>query len=122
MGNTCKNENSTSKIVQRKIEIDIVCGKYRTGEKVPSTRELVEMYNIGTSTSQKILNEMSADGILNNFHGKGYFVNEGAKEILQKTLMKELITGFNSYVDFACELNLDKNLIQNIINEIYSKK
>lgn len=36
--------------------------------------------------------------------------------------MKELITGFNSYVDFACELNLDKNLIQNIINEIYSKK
>ena len=89
---------------------------------MPSTRELVEMYNIGTSTSQKILNEMSADGILNNFHGKGYFVKEGAKEILQKKLMKELITGFNSYVDFACELNLDKNLIQNIINEIYSKK
>ena len=68
-----KNENFTKgQLIQFDIELKIIMGAYKPGELVPSVRSLAKMYNIGTSTSQSILEKLSRESILVMEQGIGF--------------------------------------------------
>lgn len=60
--------------VKREIEIDIINGKYSTGEKLPSIKQFAEIYNIGVTTTQKVFDELVRDGVVYKKWGVGFFV------------------------------------------------
>lgn len=49
-------------------------GEYLEGNKLPSERQLSEMYNISRVTVRQTLNQLVQDGIITKKHGKGNFV------------------------------------------------
>lgn len=56
------------------IVASIVSGQYRTGDKLPSQRELSEKFGVSTVTTRKALELLSANGIIATKHGTGSFV------------------------------------------------
>lgn len=63
----------------------------RSGEKIPSERELSEIYSISRATVRQALSELQRQGIIYKIQGKGNFVS-------QKRINQEL-NGFYSFGD-----------------------
>lgn len=51
-------------------------GTWKVGLKVPSERELMEMYNVSRATVRKALEELMTDGLIYRKQGIGTFVSE----------------------------------------------
>jgi GntR family transcriptional regulator len=62
--------------VKNTLEAEIGEGKYGTGERLPSERELCERYGISRMTARQALKELERNGLVFSRVGKGTFVNE----------------------------------------------
>ena len=62
-----------------KIQMDIISGLYKPGDKLPSVRELAQEASVNPNTMQKALAELERKGFLYTIKGRGNFVtyNEG---------------------------------------------
>ncbi|WP_432663267.1 GntR family transcriptional regulator [Wukongibacter baidiensis] len=54
---------------------EINSGKYKENDKLPSERELCEMYDISRATVRQTIQELEKDGYIYKQHGKGTFVS-----------------------------------------------
>ena len=88
--------------VKYDIELKILSGEYPAEEKVPSVRKLAELYDIGTSSSQKVLERLCQEGTIVMEVGVGYRVN--GKCINQ--LRKEHKDRLSKILEQACEYAL----------------
>lgn len=61
---------------------DIVDGRLKVEEQVPSTNELSRFYNINPATARKGLQTLVDKGIIYKQRGVGMFVAKGAREAL----------------------------------------
>ncbi|MDC7248680.1 MAG: GntR family transcriptional regulator [Sphaerochaetaceae bacterium] len=52
-------------------------GIYKTGEAIPSERELIEYFNVSRITIRKAIDELVAKGFLTKVQGKGTYVKSG---------------------------------------------
>lgn len=58
------------------ITADIFAGKLRPGDRVPSERELTEIYRVSQMTTKNALNELAEQNLIVRIKGKGSFVND----------------------------------------------
>jgi len=54
---------------------EINSGKYKENDKLPSERELCEMYDISRATVRQTIQELEKEGYIYKEHGKGTFVS-----------------------------------------------
>lgn len=82
-------------IVER-IQIDIVSGKYKSGEKLPSVRELAAEAAVNPNTMQKAFAELERTGLVYSQRTSGRFITEDTTMIeqLKKQLAEEKIAEF----------------------------
>ncbi len=66
-------DESLVKEVQTDLEFKIITAELAPGEKFPSIRDLAKMYDIGTSTAQKIVNNLNAEDVLAKRRGVVFF-------------------------------------------------
>lgn len=96
---------------------DIVSGRLKEGEKVPSTNELSRFYNINPATARKGLQTLVDSEVIFKQRGVGMFVKEGAKV---KLLQERRHDFFEQYVkpmlEEADRLNLSKESVIELIN------
>lgn len=80
------------------IRIEIVSGKFKKGERIPSVRELALMMKVNPNTMQKALNELENQKLIYTERTNGKFVTEDEKLIqnIKKELAKEKV---NNYLD-----------------------
>ena len=80
------------------IRIEIVSGKFKKGERIPSVRELALMMKVNPNTMQKALNELENQKLIYTERTNGKFVTEDEKliENVKKELAKEKV---NNYLD-----------------------
>ena len=52
-------------------------GIYKTGEAIPSERELIEQFQVSRITIRKAIDELVAKGFLTKVQGKGTYVKSG---------------------------------------------
>lgn len=72
------------------LEQQILQGHYK--EKIPSERELMEMYEVSRSTVREAVSTLVHEGILEKRHGKGTFVStKPVQEWLKMTGFSEVI-------------------------------
>ena len=90
------------------IRIDIVSGKFKKGQKLPSVRELSSSLHINPNTVVKAYRLLEEQGFIHSLPGKGSFVSR--KQTLQTELFKnqidELIKEIvvkSKYVDLSFE-------------------
>lgn len=78
------------------LQLRIVSGEYRAGQRMPSVRELAAQAEVNPNTMQKALSEMEQKGLLYSQRTSGRFVTEDQNMIekIKKNLAKEQIIAF----------------------------
>ena len=101
-----------------RIQTDIISGKYKPGDKLPSVRDLASEASVNPNTMQKAFSELERTGLVYTQRTAGRFITEDTELIdeLKKDFAKEKITEF---IDLMQKLGFSKEeilaLIQNTI-------
>ena len=79
-----------------KLRIEIVSGKLKKGERLPSVRELALIAKVNPNTMQKALVELENQKLIYTERTNGKFVTENAKliEKAKKELAKEKLNNY----------------------------
>ena len=96
------------------LALDIVTGKYKAGEKIPSVRELACMFKVNPNTALKALSELENLKLIYTERTNGKFVTKDKKVIdnYLKNLAKEKT---KIYLKEMNNLGFDKNKIKDLI-------
>lgn len=105
----------------QKIKADIVSGKIKGGDKMPSVRELSEIFKVNPNTVQRVFLELEREGIICSQRGIGTFVSEGT-EIIKKLKITQVQGYAESFADKMLELGLSKNEILEYLEKILEGK
>ncbi len=78
------------------IKMDIVIGKLKAKDKLPSVREMATNLNVNPNTLQRSYQELERLGIVYTQRGMGTFVGEDENMVnnLKKEMAKEVIDSF----------------------------
>lgn len=89
------------------IKRDIVTGKLKPGNKLPSVRELALKFSINPNTASRVYSELESEGVCFTKRGMGTFATEDPQMILQMKaeLAQELVTHF---IDGMRSLGIEK--------------
>lgn len=81
-----------------KLRIEIVSGKIKSGERIPSVRELALTARVNPNTMQKALAELESEGLVYTERTNGKFVTDNKEliEKIKKELAKEKV---NNYIN-----------------------
>lgn len=82
-------------IIER-IQMDIIAGHYKPGDKLPSVRELAQEASVNPNTMQKALSELERTGLVYAQRTSGRFITEDISMIekLKSQLAEEIVTQF----------------------------
>ena len=102
-------------IVER-IEMDIISGKYKPGDKLPSVRDLAAEAAVNPNTMQKSFTELERTGLVFSQRTTGRFITEDTSMIdeLKSTLAKDKITELLSFMQ---QLGFQENEILAMIGQ-----
>lgn len=102
-------------IVER-IEMDIISGKYKPGDKLPSVRDLAAEAAVNPNTMQKAFTELERTGLVFSQRTTGRFITEDTSMIdeLKSTLAKDKITELLSFMQ---QLGFQENEILTMIGQ-----
>jgi len=89
------------------IKMDIVTGKLKSKDKLPSMREMATNLKVNPNTLQRSYQELERLGIVYTLRGTGTFVGEGkdmvddlksgmAKEVIESFILRMKSLGFNN--------------------------
>ena len=106
-----------------KIKIEIISGKLKPGEKLPSVRELALIAKVNPNTMQKALIDLEELGFITTERTNGKFVTTDVEliENMKKGLAREFVEnylkdmqdiGFTYQESIDYLLNLKENLIK----------
>ena len=92
--------------ITKKLELEIVSGQLKPGEKIPSVRELALIARVNPNTMQKALLDLENKGLIYTERTNGKYVTENKEliEKLKKELAKEKV---NTYVTDMKQIGID---------------
>ena len=99
----------------QKLALDIVTGKYLSGEKIPSVRELSNMYKVNPNTVQKALSELEEVKLIYTERTNGKFVTENKKVIedyLESLAKEKTVIYINDMKDLGYSLKEIMGMIE----------
>jgi len=99
-----------------KIKKDIVLGKIKKGEKLPSVRIMAGELKVNVNTVQRVYQELERKGITFPQRGKGSFVTED-EEIIQKIKLEMANELLNNFVEGMRELGYSNKIIFECLND-----
>ncbi len=70
---------------------EIISGKYKDDDRIPSVREYSVLLEVNTNTVVKAYDYLSREEIINTKRGLGYFVINGAKQHILKMRRNEFM-------------------------------
>ena len=114
-----KFEQSSPIYIQiiQKVKADIVSGKLKGGEKMPSVREFSETFQVNPNTVQRVFIELEREGITYSQRGIGTFVAEGS-DVINKLRTTQAEGYAKRFTDEMLELGLTKNEIYEYLEKV----
>ncbi len=104
--------------IVEKIQIDIVAGIYKAGDKLPSVRELAAQAAVNPNTMQKALTELERTGLVFTNRTSGRYITED--ETLLAQTRKELATQeISAFLKKMRRFRYTEKEIFNLIQELY---
>lgn len=86
--------------IVEQIQLDIISGKYKQGEKMPSVRELANVYKVNPNTMQRAFAELEDLRLVYTERTNGRFVarEEGLIEDIKTQIAKSKVDEFLHYM------------------------
>ena len=104
-----------------KIRLEIISGRLKSGERLPSVRELALTTRVNPNTMQKALLELENEGLVYTERTNGKFVTEN-KELIEKMrneLAKEKV---NNYLNDMKNIGISYNEAVKYLQELGGNK
>ena len=104
-----------------KIRLDIVSGKLKSGERIPSVRELALEARVNPNTMQKALVELEEEGLLYTERTNGKYVTNNKKliEKIKKELAEEKV---NNFLEDMKNIGISSDDIVNYLKDLGGDK
>ena len=104
-----------------KVRIEIISGKLKTGERIPSVRELAITARVNPNTMQKALAELEKEGVVNTERTNGKFVTDNKQliEKIKKELAEEKV---NNYLKDMENIGINKREAIEYLQELGGNK
>ena len=80
---------------------DILQGKYKQGEFLPSIRELARDLRISVITTMKAYEQLEAEGLVTASQGKGFYVNAQDSEMLKEQHLRKVEAALSEAISAA---------------------
>ncbi len=80
---------------------DILAGKYKQGEYLPSIRELARDLRISVITTMKAYEQLELEGLVTASQGKGFYVNAQDSEMLKEQHMRKVEESLMAAIEAA---------------------
>lgn len=98
------------------IELDILSGKYKPGDKFPSVRELAAHAMVNPNTMQKALSELERNGLVYSQRTSGRFITDNKEllETMKRDIAKKEVQDFIAHMK---TLGFTNQEIQTLIEE-----
>lgn len=103
------------------IQLRIICGTYKAGEKLPSVRDIASEASVNPNTMQKALTELERTGLVFSKRTSGRFITEDINMIknIRNDLAKDQIeTFFDNMKKIGYTKDEILELVQNISKEM----
>jgi GntR family transcriptional regulator len=112
------NEDSPIYVqIIEKIKADIVSGKLKGGDKLPSVREIAETFKVNPNTVQRVYMELEREGVAYPQRGIGTFVAEG-EELMERLKTTQAQKYTKRYVGEMKELGMKNNEVLDNIKKV----
>lgn len=76
--------------IAEQFKVEILAGKMKQGEYLPSIRGLAKDLRISVITTMKAYEELEQQGLVTAVQGKGYYVNAQDSEMLREQHMRKM--------------------------------
>lgn len=102
------------------IRIDIVSGKFKKGQKLPSVRELALTMKVNPNTVQKALSELETEKLIYTERTNGKYVTENQK-LIEKTKKELAQEKVNNYLNSMKSIGISYDTAVEYLQELGGK-
>ena len=99
------------------LKISIISGKIKSGERLPSVRDLALQIKVNPNTVQRALAELENLGLIYTERTNGKFVTED-KELINKLRREYASNLVNKFITNMKELGIEEEDLGNYLNEL----
>ena len=104
-----------------KLRIEIVSGKLKSGERIPSVRELALTARVNPNTMQKALAELESEGLVYTERTNGKFVTDN-KDLIEKIKRELAEEKVNNYINDMKNIGITYEQSINYLQELGRKE
>ncbi len=109
-----------AQIIER-VQLDIITGHYKPGEKLPSVRDLASKAAVNPNTMQKALSELEQSGLLYTQRTSGRFITEDT-ELIQRMKTTLATMQVREFIHKMRQIGLDDTEILQLIQTIMKEE
>ena len=103
------------KQIAEQLKGDILAGKIKEGEYLPSIGGLAQELRISVITTMKAYEELASEGLVTPVQGKGFYVNAQDSELLREQHMRRIESSLTEAITAARIAGLsDKELMNTL--------
>ena len=107
--------------IKRHIEMKIISGILKGGQRMPSVREYANELKVNPNTIQRVYFELENDKLIKTQRGIGKFVTED-KEIINELKKEKSRDIFREFINSTKVIGLNKEEVISLINEMYQEE
>ena len=104
-----------------KLQLDIITGHYKPGEKLPSVRDLASEASVNPNTMQKALSELERSGLVYAQRTSGRFITDD-QELIKNTRNELARMQIRDFIRTMRQFDLDDDEILHLIQEIMKEE
>ena len=97
---------------------DILTGKFKQGEYLPSIRELARDLRISVITTMKAYEQLEIEGLVTASQGKGFYVNAQDSEMLKEQHLRKVEEALSEAIEAARIAGMSRNELKNTLDTL----
>ena len=97
---------------------DILAGKYREGDYLPSIRSLAMELKISVITTKKAYEQLEQMGLVTAVQGKGFYVNAQDSEMLQEQHLRKVEASLSEAIQSARVAGISSDELRSMLDAL----
>ena len=106
--------------IAEQMKADILAGKMKQGEYLPSIRSLAKELKISVITTMKAYELLEAEGLVTAAQGKGFYVNAQDSEMLREQHLRKVEDALQEAIAAAKIAGMTEVELQETLNALLS--
>lgn len=107
--------------IREQIKNKIVSNELKTGELLPSIRNLAKDLRISVITTKNAYEELEREGYVETIHGKGTYVANKNVKLIREEQLQKIENLIDTAVSLARISNISKKEIQDMLDILYGE-